>query len=63
VVPDEQAEIAAGTLSLDALTRQHIHDHFSFRYVETEDVAEALTLEREVQSGALRAGRPFLNPR
>lgn len=62
LLPDEQAEAAAGTLSLDALTRRYIHDHFSYRYVETADGSKALALEREIQAGALRAGKPFLNP-
>ena len=62
LLPNQQAEIGAGDLSLDKLTRQYIHDHFSYRYVETEDGSQALALEREIQAGALGAGKPFLNP-
>ena len=49
-------------MSLDALTRQHIHDHYEYRYVTVESGVYALALEREVQRGALSAGKPFLNP-
>lgn len=62
LLPDQQAGIGAGNLSLDALNRQYIHDHFSYRYVETEDGSTALALEREIQVGGLGAGKPFLNP-
>ena len=62
LLPNQQAEIGAGDLSLDKLTRQYIHDHFAYRYVETKDGSQALALEREIQAGALGAGKPFLNP-
>ena len=51
-----------GELSLDALTRQLIRERYEFRFVTTPDGGEALALEREVQRGALSAGKPFLNP-
>jgi len=60
--PDEQAQIGAGTLSLDHLTRRYIHDKLAYRYVLTTTPGEARELERQVQSGALNAGVPFLNP-
>ena len=53
---------ANGQLSLDALTRQYIHDHLSYRLVVTEDGKSALSLERQVQQGAL-GEPPLLNPR
>lgn len=59
---DEQARIGAGTLSLDHLTRRYIHDRLAYRYVTTPTPGEARTLERHVQTGALQAGTPFLNP-
>ena len=60
--PDEQTQIGAGTLSLDHLTRRYIHDKLAYRYVTTTTPSEARNLERQVQSGALQAGAPFLNP-
>ena len=45
----------------DALTRQLIRERYEFRFVTTPDGGEALALEREVQRGALSAGKPFLN--
>ena len=51
-----------GELSLDALTRQLIRERYEFRFVTTPDGGEALALEREVQRGALSAGKPFLKP-
>jgi hypothetical protein len=58
----QQAEIGAGGLSLDALTRKHIRDNFEYRYVTVGNGADAFALERDVQRGALSAGKPFLNP-
>jgi hypothetical protein len=58
----QQEQIGDGVLSLDALTRKHIHDHFEYRYVTVDNGRDALALEREVQRGALTVGNPFLNP-
>jgi hypothetical protein len=52
-----------GSLSLDALTKQYVHEFLSYRFVVTSDSADAYRLERLVQSGALSAGKPILNPR
>ena len=60
--PEQQAQIGTGALSLDRLTRRYIHDKLAYRYVITPTPVEARTLERQVQSGALQAGSPFLNP-
>jgi hypothetical protein len=60
-----QTEIMAtanGQLSLDTLTRRYIHDRLSYRFVVTDDGKAALSLERQVQRGAL-GERPLLNPR
>jgi hypothetical protein len=62
LTPDEQAQIGAGTLSLDHLTRRYIHNNLAYRYVVTQTPAAARSLERQVQSGALQSGVPFLNP-
>ena len=59
---EQQAKVAEGELALDALTRTLIHDRYEYRYVTTPDGAAAFALEREVQRGALNAGKPFLNP-
>ena len=58
----EQAQVADGELALDALTRKLIHDRYEYRFVTTPDGATAFALEREVERGALSAGKPFLNP-
>jgi hypothetical protein len=55
-------EIADGTLSLDRETRAYIRDRLGFRFVVVADGAAALALERQVQRGALAAGKPLLNP-
>jgi hypothetical protein len=59
---EEQSQLADGALSLDALTRQLIHDRYEYRFVTITSGAEALAFERDVQRGALAAGKPFLNP-
>ena len=56
-------DIGAGSLSLDNLIRDYIRSELGFRFIEVEDGATALALEREVQAGSLDAGQPLLNPR
>lgn len=58
----QQSQLANGRLSLDALTRTLIHERYEYRFVTTPSGTEALALERDVQRGALAAGKPFLNP-
>ncbi|MCX5042442.1 hypothetical protein OG921_04540 [Aldersonia sp. NBC_00410] len=58
----QQAQIGDGELSLDALTRNYIHDRFEYRYVTVGNGKDAFALERDVQRGALAVGKPFLNP-
>jgi hypothetical protein len=58
----QQSQIGDGVLSLDALTRQYIYDHFEYRYVTVRNGKDAFALEREVQRGAHNVGKPFLNP-
>lgn len=55
--------VARGDLSLDALIRDYVQDRFTYRWLETANGAVALDVEREVQEGALSAGKPLLNPR
>jgi len=59
---NQQRDIGDGVLSLDAMTKKHIHDHFEYRYVILDSGKEALALERAVQAGALASGKPLLNP-
>jgi hypothetical protein len=56
------AEIAAGTLFLDQLTREFIRTELGFRFVEVAGPEEAFKLERRLQRGEWPAGRPVLNP-
>ncbi len=59
----EQIEqVAAGILSLDQRTREYVHEHLSYRFVEVASGREALNLEAAVKRGALQAGPPLLNP-
>jgi hypothetical protein len=59
---DHQAQIGEGRLVLDKLTRQLIRDRYAYRFAVTPDGASAFALEREIQRGALKAGKPYLNP-
>jgi hypothetical protein len=63
LTPEQIQAVGAGTLSLDALTKQHIRELLSYRFVATTDSTSAYRLERLVQGGALDAGKPILNPR
>ena len=58
----QQAQVADGKSALDALTKRLIHDRYEYRFITTPDGATALALERQVQDGALEAGKPLLNP-
>jgi hypothetical protein len=58
----QQAKVAEGELALDALTRTLVHDRYEYRFVTTLDGAAAFALERDLQRGALSAGKPLLNP-
>src|SRR4051794_22220524 len=59
---DRRREIGAGTLSLDNLVRDFIHNEFSFRCATVEDYSTAIRVENAVKGGAL-GGPPRLNPR
>ena len=60
--PEEVQRIAAGELSLDALTRTYIHTHLSYRFVTTDSYAEALAVEMALAKGTSSVGIPLLNP-
>ena len=66
VVPEidaaQQVKFAAGTLRLDTLTRQYIHEHFEYQYLVVKHSAEAYALERLCQCGYVFEQRPYLNP-
>lgn len=60
---DEIREVAAGTRSLDRLTREFIRAHLSYRFVTTATGAEARALESLIRrDGLADHGRPLLNP-
>ncbi len=59
---EQITEAAAGKLSLDQLTRSYVHDHLDYRFAVVENGRAALTVERDIQQGALGVS-PFLNPR
>ena len=65
VVPEidaaQQVKFAAGTLRLDTLTRQYIHEHFEYQYLVVKHSAEAYALERLCQCGYVFEQRPYLN--
>lgn len=54
-------QVAQGALNLDAMTKSHVRQRFSYRYIADLCGYSALQLERLVQRGALRAGKPYLN--
>jgi hypothetical protein len=59
---DQLRAIGDGSLSLDALTKQYIHEFLSYRFIATGDSTSAFRIERQVKTGALDVGKPLLNP-
>ena len=55
-------QVGSAELLLDELTKHYIRSNLSCRFIETASGKEAFAVERDVQAGALAAGRPFLNP-
>ena len=55
-------KIGAGELSFDSLIKDFIHKNLTYRFVETPNDETAFFLEKEIRSGALKDGNPFLNP-
>jgi hypothetical protein len=53
---EQQYQIGAGTLLLDQMTRQFIHDQLTYRYAVLADGAQTLALEREIRAGSLEPG-------
>ncbi len=60
---DQLLSIGDGSLLLDALTKRFIRDHLIYAYRVTDDGAEALQLERDIQRDGLEGEVPRLNPR
>jgi len=58
----QRAQFAAGTLRLDMLTRQYIHQHFQYQYLVVKRTDEAYALERLCKCGHIFSQRPYLNP-
>jgi hypothetical protein len=55
-------KLAAGELSLDALTRVYIHENLSYRFAATMSYKEALKIETTFARGDTEVGFPQLNP-
>ena len=65
VLPHLSAEqvsaIGARKLRFDSLVRDYVHERLTFRFMETDDGAEALRIEAQLKAGALGQA-PLLNP-
>ena len=62
LTPSQQQQLAAGTLSLDSLTRAFIRERLAYRFITTADGIDARKLEEAVRRGALSADKPYMNP-
>lgn len=60
--PEHLKEFAMGKLTLDALTRVYIHQHFDYQYLITETSVEAFAVEAAAKRGEIFGQRPILNP-
>jgi hypothetical protein len=58
---DQIEAIRDGQLQMDALVRDHIHQHFVFRFTTTETYRDAMAIENLIKAGAL-GPHPRLNP-
>lgn len=56
-------QVGEAELSLDLLTRNYIHEHLSYRFVEVSDGQEAARIESVIRSGGLAGCKPMLNPK
>jgi hypothetical protein len=50
LLPEQFVEFAGGTLTLDLLTRQYIHENFEYQFLIVKASAEAFQLERLFQA-------------
>ncbi len=60
--PEHLPEFSKGKLTLDALTRIYIHQHFEYQYLITETSAEAYAIEVAAKRGEVFGTAPLLNP-
>ena len=58
----QQSQMSAGSLTLDILTRQYIHQYFQYQYLIVDHSKEAFAIERLCQAGYIFNQKPFLNP-
>jgi hypothetical protein len=56
-------EIAEGELSMDAMTRVHIHQYLSYRFALVSNFAEAIAIETTFAGGSTTIWKPLFNPR
>ena len=54
-------DISKRYITFDSLVKAYVHDHLSFRFMETVDGVTALRLEAEIKAGSLGI-KPLLNP-
>jgi hypothetical protein len=59
---DQIQQVAAGELSLEALTRVYIHENLSYRFAPTMSYKEALKIERSFARGKTEVGSLLRNP-
>jgi hypothetical protein len=66
VIPALQSEqlskFASGELTLDRLTKTHIHSRLDYQFVIVSSSRQAYELEMEARDGSLFGSKPLLNP-
>jgi hypothetical protein len=62
ITAEQRARIVGGELGLDQLVRAYIQERLGFRFVVLPDGQSARQVEQAVRRGALRSGKPLLNP-
>ncbi|MCP4310203.1 MAG: hypothetical protein GY790_02985 [Bacteroidetes bacterium] len=60
--PDDLPKFRTGSLKLDTLTKQYIHDHLEYQYVIVDSSEEAFSVENKARRGDIFGVRPLLNP-
>jgi hypothetical protein len=59
---EQQSQMSAGSLTLDVLTRQFIHQYFQYQYLIDDHSKEAFAIERLCKAGYIFNQKPYLNP-
>ena len=59
---DHLPRFASGEMSLDRLTKAHIHERLEYQYAIVSSSSEAYSLERRCREGAVFGVKPALNP-